>query len=208
MSRLCCMQALSNAIDAPATHRLGGRPGSAFDKSSPVLFVGAVRARIVLDRTHPYGVNHHHGSNTPVLQGFRDFAGAFNSEDEVLYVPTRHKVARRNTIATALTIFNVAVSLATIIFWLSSSRHDVCFPRLAGAGEVQDAIDAHAIEYEVRSYSKPLEYDEASRKAVIASNGDRNYAGPPSLDTDAAWDDLLRGEFPISSWCLSQTKSP
>lgn len=84
--------------------------------------------------------------------------------------------------------------LATMVFWLSPHRYDGCVPRLAGAGDVQDAIDAHAIEYEIRSYSKPLEYDAASRKAVIASNGDRNYVGPPSLETDAAWNDLLRGE--------------
>ena len=122
---------------------------------------------------------------------------ASDSEDEELYPPTRHRPAHRNTIATVLTAFNVAVSLATIAFWLSSSRHDGCVPRLAGAGDVQDAIGAHAIEYEVRSYSKPLDYDEVSQKAVIASNGDRNYVGPPSLETDAAWSNLLRGECPV-----------
>ncbi|KAM0702701.1 hypothetical protein Q7P35_010133 [Cladosporium inversicolor] len=57
------------------------------------------------------------------------------------------------------------------------------------------AIDAHAIEYEVRSYSKPLDYDDVSQKAVIANNGDRNYGGPPSLESDAAWTDLLHGRF-------------
>lgn len=120
---------------------------------------------------------------------------ASDSEDEELYVPTRRRMVHGNTIAAALTVFNVAVSLATIVFWLSSPRYDECVPRLAGAGDVQDAIDAHVIEYEVRSYSKPLKYDEVSQKAAIASNGDRNYAGPPSLETDAAWNDLLRGEF-------------
>jgi len=116
-----------------------------------------------------------------------------DSEDERLYVPTQRRLARRITITAALTVVNVAVLLATMVFWLSSSKYDGCLPRLKGAGDVQDAIDAHAIEYEVRNYSKPLEYDEVSQKAVIASNGDRNYVGPPSLEIDAAWSDLLRG---------------
>ena len=131
---------------------------------------------------------------------------ASDSEDEELYVPTRRRMIHGNTIAAALTVFNVAVSLATIVFWLSSSRCDECIPRLAGAGDVRDAINSHAIEYEVRSYSKPLEYDEVSRKAAIASNGDRNYTGPPSLETDAAWNDLLRGEFLVVSWRLSRRR--
>lgn len=116
-------------------------------------------------------------------------------------------MARRITIATALTIFNVAVFSTTIAFWLSPHRYNGCIPRLAGAGDVQDAIDAHAIEYEIRSYSKPLAYDEASRKVVIASNGDRNYVGPPSLETDAAWSDLLRSESRAKSLCPLWTRS-
>lgn len=124
---------------------------------------------------------------------------ASDSEDEELYVPIKRKLARRNITTAVLTIVNVAVLLATMVLWFSDPRSDECVPRLAGAGDVQDAIDSHAIEYEVRSYSKPLEYDEVLRKAVVASNGNRNYAGPPSLKTDAAWKDLLRGEFPVVS---------
>jgi hypothetical protein len=131
--------------------------------------------------------------NTNLLCKDSESLLASDSEDEGLYVPTQRRLARRITITAALTVVNLAVLLATMVFWLSSSKYDGCLPRLNGAGDVQDAIDAHAIEYEVRSYSKPLEYDEASHKAVIASNGDRNYVGPPSLETDAAWSDLLRG---------------
>ncbi|GAB7325427.1 hypothetical protein MBLNU13_g09453t2 [Cladosporium sp. NU13] len=120
---------------------------------------------------------------------------ASDREDEELYIPTQRKLARRITITAALTVVNVAVLFATMVLWLSSPRSDGCIPRLAGAGDAQDAIDNHAIEYEVRVYSKPLEYDEVSRKAVIASYGDRNYVGPPSPETDAAWSDLLRGRF-------------
>jgi hypothetical protein len=117
------------------------------------------------------------------------------SEDEESYVPTRV------TITIALTVFNVVVLLVTTAFWLSRLSYEGSIPRLAGAGDLQDAIDAHAIEYEIRSYSKPLDYDEASRKAVIASNGDRKYVGPPSLETDAAWNDLLRGESQAIPLC-------
>jgi len=124
-------------------------------------------------------------------------------EDEEIYVPLRYQAARRITITAMLTVFNVAVFLMTTIFWLQHLGYDGCAPRLAGAGDVQDAIDAHAIEYEVRSYSKPLDYNEVFQKAVIASNGDQEYVGPPNLQTDAAWDDLLRGEFSIVSWCLT-----
>ena len=126
---------------------------------------------------------------------------ASESEDEELYVPTRRKLVHRITITIALTVVNVVVLLATTAFWLSSPSYEGCIPRLAGAGDVQDAIDAHAIEYEVRSYSKPLDYDAASRKAVIASNGDRKYVGPPSLETDAAWSELLLGESQAISSC-------
>jgi hypothetical protein len=119
---------------------------------------------------------------------------ASDSEDGEIYVPAQQKRSHRITLGAALTVFNAVLLLVTLIFWLSPCRHDGFVPRLAGAGDVQDAIDAHAIEYEVRSYSKPLDYDEASRKAVIASHGDRNYVGPPSLESDAAWSDLLRGE--------------
>jgi len=131
--------------------------------------------------------------NTNLLCKDSESLLASDSEDEGLYVATQRNLARRIAITTALTVVNVAILLATMVFWLSSSRYDGCLPRLDGAGDVQDAIDAHAIEYEVRSYSKPLEYDEVSQKAVIASNGDRYYVGTPSLDTDAAWSDLLRG---------------
>jgi hypothetical protein len=123
------------------------------------------------------------------------------SEDEESYVPTRRKLAHRVTITIALTVFNVVVLLVTTAFWLSRLSYEGSIPRLAGAGDLQDAIDAHAIEYEIRSYSKPLDYDEASRKAVIASNGDRKYVGPPSLETDAAWNDLLRGESQAIPLC-------
>lgn len=119
---------------------------------------------------------------------------ASDSEDGELYVPTRQKKPRRIPITAALTVVNIAAFLATLVFWLWPLRHDGCALRLAGAGDVQDAIDSHAIEYEVRSYSKPLNYDPVSQKAVIANNGDRNYGGPPSLESDAAWTDLLRGE--------------
>ena len=131
---------------------------------------------------------------------------ASDSEDGELYVPIRRKTARQISVAAALTIFNAAILLATLVFWLSPHRYDGCVPRLAGAGDVQDAIDAHAIEYEIRSYSKPLEYDAASRKAVIASNCDRNYVGPPSLETDAAWNDLLRGEPHAHPLCPLPTR--
>jgi hypothetical protein len=137
--------------------------------------------------------------NTYLLPKDSESLLASDSEDEELYVPNQRKLARRITITAALTVINVAMLLATVVFWLSSYRYDEYGSRLAGAGDVQDAIDAHVIEYEVRSYSKPLEYDEVLRKAVVASNGDRNYAGPPSLKTDAAWNDLLRGEFPFVS---------
>lgn len=120
---------------------------------------------------------------------------ASDIEDGELYVPAQQRVPHRMPITAALTLVNIAAFLATMVFWLWPLRHDGCALRLAGAGDVQDAIDAHAIEYEIRSYSKPLDYDEVSRKAVIVNNGDRNYGGPPSLESDAAWTDLLHGEF-------------
>jgi hypothetical protein len=131
---------------------------------------------------------------------------ASNSEDGELYVPIRHKTAHHTSIAAALTIFNAAILLATMIFWLLLHRYDGCVPCLAGASDVQDAIDAHVIEYEIRTYSKLLEYDAVSRKAVIASNGDRNYVGLPSLETDAAWNDLLRGESHAHPLCPLPTR--
>ena len=137
--------------------------------------------------------------NTHPLSKGSESLLASDSEDGELYVPARQKVRRRTSITAALTIVNIAAFLATMVFWLWPLRNDGCALRLAGAGDVQDATDAHAIEYEVRSYSKPLEYDEASRRAVIANKGDRNYGGPPSLESDAAWSDLLRGEFPVVS---------
>jgi hypothetical protein len=127
---------------------------------------------------------------------------ASDSEDQEFYTLTRRKLSQRITGAAALSILNVAFFLATMIFWLSPYRYDGCVPRLVGAGDVQDAIDAHAIEYEVRSYSKPLNYSKASRKAVISNSGDRDYSGLPSLETDAAWDDLLRSECLVVSRCL------
>jgi hypothetical protein len=120
---------------------------------------------------------------------------ASNSEDGELYVPIRHKTAHHTSIAAALTIFNAAILLATMIFWLLLHRYDGCVPCLAGASDVQDAIDAHVIEY-----------DAVSRKAVIASNGDRNYVGLPSLETDAAWNDLLRGESHAHPLCPLPTR--
>jgi hypothetical protein len=67
-----------------------------------------------------------------------------------------------------------------------------------------DAVRSHAIEYEVRSYSRPLEYDAVARKAVVRSHGDQEYVGPPSLKIDAAWTDLLRGKKCIFWWSLNQ----
>jgi hypothetical protein len=145
--------------------------------------------------------------NTNLLSKDSESLLASDSEDEELYVPDHRKLARRVTITAALTVVNVAILLATMVLWLSSSRYDECAPRLAGAGDVQDAIDGHIIEYEVRSYSKPLDYDEVSRKAVIASNSDRNYVGPPNLETDAAWNDLLRGEPLMFRGACSDGKS-
>jgi hypothetical protein len=57
-----------------------------------------------------------------------------------------------------------------------------------------DAVRSHAIGYEVRSYSRPLEYDAAALKAVIRNRGDQEYVGPPSLEIDSAWTELLRGK--------------
>ena len=57
-----------------------------------------------------------------------------------------------------------------------------------------DAVRSNAIEYEARSYSRPLEYDAVAQKAVILDHGDQKYTGPPSLEIDAAWTDLLRGK--------------
>jgi hypothetical protein len=115
-------------------------------------------------------------------------------DDEDLYPQNQHKGTHRYAITAALTVVNLAAFLVTAVFWLSSAAYDGCVPRLAGAGDMRDALDAHAIEYEVRSYSKTLEYDHVSRKAIIASDSDRNYAGPPSLEIDAAWNELLRGK--------------
>lgn len=178
--------------DASAAHHSGDELGSVSDKSFEILSAHATWARTTLKRIIICNVVTIM-DNTNLLSKDPESLLASDSEDEELYVPTRRKLARRITISAALTIVNAAVLLATMVLWLSSSRYDGCLHRPDGAGDVQDAFHAHAIEYEVRSYSKPLEYDEVSQKAVIASNGDRNYVGPPSLETDAAWSELLRG---------------
>jgi len=133
---------------------------------------------------------------------------ASDSEDEELHISTRREMTNRRSIAVALTVVNAAVLLASAVFWFSVPGRGQYLPRLAGAGDVQDALDADAIKYEIRSYSKPLEYDEVSKKAVIFSSGDRNFAGPPSLEIDAAWNDLLRGELLAISSCPRQTRDP
>lgn len=117
-----------------------------------------------------------------------------SDSEEELYISSRRSGVRRHIIIAALTIVNIIACLITIGFGLSPSKNCSKFPQMAGAGDMQDALDSHAIEYEIRSYSKPLDYDRVSRKAVILNSSNRSYTGPPSQDIDADWDDLLCGE--------------
>jgi hypothetical protein len=104
----------------------------------------------------------------------------------------------------ALTVVNIVALLATASIWLSFFGQRDSIPQFGGAGDMLDAVRSHAIEYEVRSYSRPLEYDAVARKAVVRSHGDQEYVGPPSLKIDAAWTDLLRGKKCIFWWSLNQ----
>ena len=67
-----------------------------------------------------------------------------------------------------------------------------------------DAVRSHAIDYEVRSYSRPLEYDPTVGKAAIRNHGSQEYVGPPSLAIDAAWTGLLRGRHCVLRWSSKQ----
>jgi hypothetical protein len=65
----CCCDAckLLDGRGASATHQNGSEPDSAFDKTSHVSSVSAVRTRIILNRTRPCGINHHYRSYSHIL---------------------------------------------------------------------------------------------------------------------------------------------
>jgi hypothetical protein len=114
--------------------------------------------------------------------------------EEDTYEPAhRHGILSHALFAT-LTVVNIVVLLATASIWLSAFGHHYSIPRFAEAGDMLDAVRSHAVEYEIRSYSRPLEYDAVARKAVIRNHGEQEYVGPPSLEIDAAWTELLRGK--------------
>ncbi|KAM0696948.1 hypothetical protein Q7P36_003019 [Cladosporium allicinum] len=117
-----------------------------------------------------------------------------NAEEDI-YKPARRYGILSHTLFATLTVVNIVVLLATASIWLSFfERHD-SIPRFAGAGDMLDAVRSNAIEYEVRTYSRPLEYDAVAQKAVILDHGSQKYIGPPSLEIDAAWTDLLRDRY-------------
>jgi hypothetical protein len=114
--------------------------------------------------------------------------------EEDIYKPAHRYGILSHTLFATLTVVNIVVLLATASIWLSFFGQRDSIPRFAGAGDMLDAVRSNAIEYEVRSYSRPLEYDAVAQKAVMLDHGSQKYIGPPSLEIDAAWTDLLRGK--------------
>ncbi|KAF2217656.1 hypothetical protein CERZMDRAFT_30753 [Cercospora zeae-maydis SCOH1-5] len=53
-----------------------------------------------------------------------------------------------------------------------------------------------AIEYEEKIFTGALVYNTTQQRAVRLRDGTTEYFGPPSRELDAAWEELLRDEFP------------
>jgi hypothetical protein len=116
-----------------------------------------------------------------------------NSDERTYERPGRHRKAYH--ILAIASCVNLIVFLGTFALWLSSWTRVEPDQRFEGAGDMKSALHANAIQYEVRSYSSPLVFDEVTRKVVVKHNDDLIYTGPPSLENDALWDDLVRGEY-------------
>ena len=78
----------------------------------------------------------------------------------------------------------------TLFFAASGSKESAADPRFA-----TDLADAQpAVKYEQRVYSNTLIYNEtAQRVERVTDPKETQYFGPPSLEMDEAWSELLHG---------------
>lgn len=97
-------------------------------------------------------------------------------------------------------VLNIIIFIASITIWIGIfvQRHNLVNER-PDSSDLLDARRSNAVQYETRSYSNVLDYDPATRRAVMSRKGDRQFVGPPSVAIDDAWDELLRGTLPIAA---------
>lgn len=106
--------------------------------------------------------------------------------EEDIYEPTHRHGSQSYALVVTWTVVNIVIFLASASIWVSSLRQHDSIPQFEEAGDMLDAVRSHAIEYEVQSYSRPLEYDEIAGKAVLLDHGNQKFVGRPSLKIDAA----------------------
>lgn len=96
---------------------------------------------------------------------------------------------RKPNTSWTLAIISTAIALTSIglNLWQWSN------PQTIFKTDLPDA--RQAIQYGQRKYTGALVYDQETRRAIRLKDGPVEYFGPPSDEIDAAWEELLKGEF-------------
>lgn len=113
--------------------------------------------------------------------------------------PHLHGHRRRGFWGMPAFVLNVIIFVASITIWtgIFVQRHSPAIEQ-PDSSDLLDARRSNAVQYEMKSYSNVLDYDPATRRAVMSRKGERQFVGPPSEAIDEAWDELLRGTLPFT----------
>lgn len=101
----------------------------------------------------------------------------------------------RSALPWMISTFLLALISATSLYINFTTVSSPC--RL-GDALLSDMPDArHAIQYEQRTYTGELTYDDKIKKIIRPQDGEVEFFGEPGPELDAKWDIYLKDEFPI-----------